>query len=365
MKKTWFVVLAIPFACYAWACSSSSSGDNTATDGGPGGSDGGGPGGGDGGGPGSDSGNPGTDGGGGMDAGPIGNSPINGIAAPTQLTMDVGGGGGYLDAPRFWGGKLYVADPLINTGNGVQYTIDTGTGAPTIFRDPSNTTTGTAIDSKTSTLIATEAKAGVADVVRLLADGGTTPLASAWDAGAGPLTNFDSPNDLTMRKSDGTIYFTDPGFQNNAAVNHVFRIGPTGAVRAVDTCADACQPNGLAISPKEDFLYVSYSYSAGTPTIKKFPINADGTLGAASTFVATPGAQVDGMAIDDSGNVYAAYLSAVAVFAPSGAKWGEIKLPNNVQPVHVAFGGADRKTLFIAGGANIFQVTVKVAGRLE
>ena len=367
MKKTWFVVLALPFACYAWACSSSSSGGNTTTDGGPGGGGGGGGEGGpdplvDGGG------NPGTDGGGnpGTDGGlPMGTNPIQGIGAPKAITRDIGGGGGYLDAPRFWGGKLYTSDPLINAGGGVQYTIDVGTGMPTIFRDPSNGTTGTAIDSKTSTLIATEAK--TADVVRVFTDGGTSLIASAWDAGTGDLKNFDAPNDLTMRKSDGTIYFTDPGFQNTAGTNHVFRIGPSGAVRAVDTCADACQPNGIAISPKEDFLYVGFSYTGGQapPVIKKFPINADGSLGAAATFVASPGAQIDGMAIDDSGNLYVAYVTAVAVFAPNGAKWGDIKLPGNVQPVNVAFGGADRKTLFIAGGANIYSVTVGVAGRVE
>lgn len=364
MKKTWFAVLALPFACYAWACSSSSTGSNQTTDGGPGG------GGGDGGGNPNDDGggNPGSDGGGnpGTDGGlPPGTNPLQGIGTPKQLTMDVGGGGGYLDALRFWSGKLYTSDPLINTGNGVQYTIDVGTGMPTIFRDPSNGTTGTAIDTKSSTLIATEAK--TADVVHILSDGGTVPIASAWDAGAGPLTNFDAPKNLTMRKSDGTIYVTDPGFQNMAGTNHVFRIGPSGAVRAVDTCTDACQPNGLAISPKEDFLYIGFSYTGGQapPVIKKFPINADGSLGAAATFVASPGAQIDGIAIDDNGNLYVAYVTAVAVYAPNGAKWGEIKLPANVQPVNVAFGGTDRKTLFVSGGANVYTVTVGVAGRVE
>jgi gluconolactonase len=362
MKKTWFAILDLPLACYAWACSSSSSGGNeNNTDGGPNnGTDGGGN-------PGTDGGpNPGTDGGGpGTDSGtPTGTNPIQGVGTPKQLTMDVGGGNGYLDAPRYWGNALYVADPLINAGAGVQYTIDSN-GQPTIYRQPSNGTTGTAIDSKSSTLMATEAV--TKDVVHLLGDGGTVPITSMWDSGAGPLTAYDAPNDLTMRKSDGTIFFTDPGFQNNATTNHVFRIGPSGAVLAVDTCADACQPNGLAISPKEDFLYVGYSYTGGqaNPVIKKFPLNANGTLGAGTTFVASPGAQVDGMAIDDNGNLYAAYQMAVAVYSSTGAKWGEIKLPGNVQPVHVAFGGADRKTLYIAAQANVFTVTVAVPGRVE
>jgi len=356
MKKTWFAILALPLACYAWACSSSSSGGNdNGTDGGPN--------------PGTDGGtNPGTDGGGGggddggggpgTDSGmPMGTNPIQGIGTPKQLTSDVGGGGGYVDAPRFWGNTLYVADPLINAGSGVQYTVDSN-GQATPFRQPSNGTTGTAIDSKSAMLMATEA--ATKDVVRVLTDGGTVPITSSWDGGA-----YDAPNDLTMRKSDGTIYFTDPGFQNNAATNHVFRVGPNGGVLAVDTCMDACQPNGLAISPKEDFLYVSYSYSAGTPVIKKFPINANGTLGAGTAFTASPGTQLDGMAIDDNGNLYSTNATGVSVYSSTGAKWGDIKLPNNVQPVNVAFGGADRKTLYIAGGANVFTVTVGVAGRVE
>jgi gluconolactonase len=362
MKKTWFAVLAIPFACYGWACSSSSSGgtDPGADGGGNPGTDGGGNPSADGGGT-----NPGTDGGGnpGTDAGqPSGTNPITGIAAPAAVVTDVGGGGGYLDSVRYFNAKLYAGDPSIN-GTGDQYTIDVGNNTPTVFRAPSNGAAGIAVDTKLASLMT--AQTLTADVVHLWGDGGTGLIANSWDAGAGPLKNFDAPNDLTMRKSDGTIYVTDPGYQNSATTNHLFRIGPNGAVRMVDECTDSCHPNGIALSPKEDFLFVSYTYDKGVQAvIKKFPVNADGTLGAATKF-ADAGLDVDALAIDDLGNVYATYHDGVAVYAPNGAKWGDIKLPGNVQPQSICFGAADRKTLYIGAQAAIYSVVVGVPGRTE
>lgn len=367
MKKTWFALLALPLASYGFiACSSSSSGGNdTNTDGGnhPG-TDGGGNPGTDGGG------NPGTDGGGnpGTDSGtPTGTNPIQGIAATAVLSMDIGGNGALMDSIRFFQAKLYASDPTINAGGGVQYAIDPANpGSPTILRSPSNGAAGTAVDTKLSALISAEVTAK--DVVHVWTDGGSSVIANGWDGGA-TFNPFDSPNDLTMRKSDGTIYVTDPGYQANATTNHVFRIGPSGAVRVVDECKDACRPNGIAISPDEKTLYVGYTYNQGdgvTPHINKFPINADGTLGAATKF-ADVGTDVDGMAIDDNGNVYAGYASGVAVFAPNGAKWGDIKLPagTTAEVSSLAFGGPDRKTLYIGAAASIYSVTVGVPGRVE
>ncbi len=366
MKKTWFVVLTIPFACYAWACSSSSTGG-----GGNAGTDGGGNPATDGGGnPTTDGGgNPDTDGGGnpGTDSGATGTNPIQGVGAAAAVSTDVGGGGGLMDSIRYFGGKLYASDPAINAGGGVQYAIDPANpGSPAVLRNPSNGASGTAVDTKLALLISTEVSAK--DVVHVFTDGGFSVIANGWDAGA-TFNPFDSPNDLTMRKSDGTIYFTDPGYQASATTNHVFRIGPNGAVRMVDECKDACRPNGIAISPDEKTLYVGYTYNQGdgvTPHINKFPVNADGTLGAATKF-ADVGTDVDGMAIDDLGNVYAAYATGVAVFAPNGAKWGDIKLPaGNVAEISsIAFGGSDRKTLYIGAAAAVYSVTVKVPGRVD
>ena len=379
MNRSLLLLLAIPAASYVWACSSSSSDNNTNNnggDGGPGvdgstpGTDGGGPlPGTDGGNPGTDGGNPGTDGG-----GPIGTNPIQGIAAAVEVVMDVGGTGGYLEGPKYFNNTLYVSDPIINGGAGVTYTVDIATNVATPFRDPSNGTFGMTADTKKALLIAAESNATTGDVVHVFSDGGTALIANAWDGGTGPLVPFDSPNDVTTRKSDGAIYMTDPGYQNNIASgsNHVFLITVAGAIKSVDSCMDGCRPNGIAISPDEKTLYVGYSYSgqATAPIIKKFPVNADGTLGTPTKF-ADGGVNVDGFAIDTSGNLYTAFTGGVNVYAPDGTKFGTITIPNNAEVGALAFGGAGGTTLFMAAGTaggahqNLFSVIVKVPGRIE
>ena len=68
------------------------------------------------------------------------------------------------------------------------------------------------------------------------------------------------------------------------------------------------------------------------------------------------------MAVDSEGRVYAATNAGVEVFSPRGellgvmpVQWGadndSIRKPQNV-----AFGGPDRKTLYIVGAGTIFKV---------
>src|SRR3954469_13514137 len=66
------------------------------------------------------------------------------------------------------------------------------------------------------------------------------------------------PNDLVC-KSDGSIYFTDPGLRVPLAEREqetaaVIRVRPDGSVSKV---ADFEYPNGLAFSPDERVLYVA------------------------------------------------------------------------------------------------------------
>jgi gluconolactonase len=69
--------------------------------------------------------------------------------------------------------------------------------------------------------------------------------------------HFDSPNDLVAR-SDGNIYFTNPTYENSGREEGfgtaVFRVDPLGAVSLIQDVGG--QPNGIALSPDEDTLYV-------------------------------------------------------------------------------------------------------------
>ena len=68
---------------------------------------------------------------------------------------------------------------------------------------------------------------------------------------------FNSPNDLSIDEQ-GRIYFTDPRYAGHEPVEQpifgVYRIDPDGSVHLVVT--DAGKPNGVAVSPDQQTLYV-------------------------------------------------------------------------------------------------------------
>jgi gluconolactonase len=306
-------------------------------------------------------------GGAGGDGG-AGASPIDGIAAPMLVIGDVGGSTGYLDGPRWNGDQLVVSDPLINNGTGVTYMVKLSdiANVSSVYRQPSNATAGSALD-KNKNLISCETKVPMMNhgrVVRLSPDGTSATIADHYTE-MGMTKPMDAPNDVTVRQSDGTIYVTDPGYQNAATTNHLFVVDTNGNATVADECDNVCHPNGIVLSPKEDYLFVGYTYYDGSntpPLIKRFPVLADGKLGPGTPWAAAP-KDVDGMAIDDNGFIYAASADGVVVYSPSGDKVGTI--PLTTEPDAVAFGGMDRKTLFITSQAAIYSVQVNTPGRVQ
>ena len=173
---------------------------------------------------------------------------------------------------------------------------------------------------------------------------------------------LNSPNDV-VRKSDGTVWFTDPsygflqGFRPEPEVgDSVYRYDPASGQLAV--AADSFdKPNGLAFSPDELLLYVGDN---GSPhRIVAFDVLDGGTLGPARTFaVSTPG-HPDGLKVDSAGNVYASSAGGVQVFDPSGALVHEIELPG---AVNFAFGGPERDVLYITADDAIWAVQLDARG---
>src|SRR5205085_10907906 len=127
--------------------------------------------------------------------------------------------------------------------------------------------------------------------------------------------------------------------------NHIWRISATGEVFET---VSSNRPNGIALAPDDKTLYVSYSDNPSR--IDKFPLTgAGGVIGAPTKFVdISPGTnKADGLAVDTAGNVYCAVKDGVDVFKADGTKWGHIPTPANKQVNGVAFGGADKKTLYM------------------
>ena len=159
--------------------------------------------------------------------------------------------------------------------------------------------------------------------------------------------HFNSPNDVTIA-ADGTVYFTDPNYQRAnrpdemSGMTGVFRVRD-GVVELVD--GTLAQPNGIALAPDGATLYVA---ATATNQIFRYPIDPDGRIGARTPFatISTP----DGVTVDCAGNLY--WVSnnegVIHVFAPDGRRLGTISAGRN--STNVAFGGPDRRTLFITSG---------------
>ncbi|HYX32821.1 MAG TPA: SMP-30/gluconolactonase/LRE family protein [Oligoflexus sp.] len=166
--------------------------------------------------------------------------------------------------------------------------------------------------------------------------------------------NFNSPNDLTVR-SDGTIYFTDPNYQRDGrpgrgSVTGVYALTPERVVVPVDL--NLKQPNGIALSPDETVLYAG----GGDGKIFRYLIETDGNT-KPDGILATPGFNVDGMAVDCAGNVYAAIPreQAVYVYAPTGVLLSKIT-GFGYNTTNVALGGRDKNIMFVTTAGHVFEM---------
>ena len=191
---------------------------------------------------------------------------------------------------------------------------------------------------------------------------------------------LNSPNDLVY-KSDGSLYFTDPPYGlptqsesdpiKELQFSGVYRLPKAfdqkpGAAPARDQlqllAKDLPRPNGIAFSPDEKYLYVDNSQPK--KLWMRYRVKDDGTLTDAKVFYdATadkrPGAP-DGMKVDRKGNVYSSGPGGIWIFTPEGKPLGTILMPENAS--NVAWGGTDRKTLYITASSSVYRVTLKVPG---
>jgi len=174
---------------------------------------------------------------------------------------------------------------------------------------------------------------------------------------------LNRPNDVVC-KSDGSIYFTDPGLRVPLAEREqetaaVIRVKPDGSASKI---ADFEYPNGLAFSPDERVLYVANTRFA--MYIHAIELDGAGNMVRRRIFADMSSDEKegvpDGMKVDVEGRVYCTGPGGNWVFAPSGEKLGVIKAPE--VPANLCFGGPDMKTVFFTGRTSIYSLRVKVPG---
>jgi gluconolactonase len=175
---------------------------------------------------------------------------------------------------------------------------------------------------------------------------------------------LNRPNDVVCR-SDGSIYFTDPGLRVPLAqreIDHagVYRIAPSGAVSLV---ADFEYPNGLAFSPDERVLYVANTRWA--QYIHRLELDAAGAVVRRRIFADMSSDETegvpDGMKVDAQGRVFCTGPGGTWVFAPDGTRLGIIRTPE--VPANLAFGGPDLRTLFLTARTSVYALRVRTPGQ--
>jgi gluconolactonase len=168
---------------------------------------------------------------------------------------------------------------------------------------------------------------------------------------------FNSPNDIAVR-SDGNIYFTDPNYGLGGAMAaqppRAYHRDPSGALTVIDEEGNS---NGITLSPDESRLYLSHLGSPQGDNVLVFEIDEGGVPVNPQPFIADRGS--DGMGIDCAGNLYITQQGMVQVFAPDATQVGTILAPN---AANVAFGGPDRRTLFITAGTTLLSVELAIPG---
>ena len=101
------------------------------------------------------------------------------------------------------------------------------------------------------------------------------------------------------------------------------------------------QPNGIILSANEKVIYVTNG-----ATLAAFDVQADGSLTNQREFAKLEGGgNGDGSTIDAAGRIYVTTNPGVQVISPEGKYLGIIPTPRGV--ITTAFGGKDKKTLFI------------------
>jgi len=200
-------------------------------------------------------------------------------------------------------------------------------------------------------------------VVRIEKNGLMTVVADMFNG-----KRLNSPNDLVYR-SDGALFFTDPPFGLPKFADDPRREQPhfgvysvkDGKVQLVSTSFTG--PDGVAFSPGEKSLYVG-DWDDKRTVVFRYPVNADATLGKGALFydLTTEGAEdaIDGIKVDRAGNVFVSGPGGLWIFSPDGKHLGTLRGPEH--PHNMAWGDADRQTLYLAAQTGIYRIRLNNPG---
>ncbi len=245
-------------------------------------------------------------------------------------------------------GNLYIADagqraiPRVSPGGGVS-----------IFARSEGGPNGTAFH-RNGDLYAAEPEGK--RVIRVTPSGALHVVAAEFNGR--PLL---APNDITFDLR-GRAYFSDPGDSRlEDPYGRVFRIDIDGSLHLL--AERMAYPNGLAIAPDGCTLVVAETF---TRLLHRFTLDDAGTVSHKSEFASVDTGREgevgpDGMAFDEAGYLHVAIFGGgiVAVVSPEGEFVHRIPA-GGLRPTNVAFGGPERRSLYITETENKVVTVVRV-----
>jgi gluconolactonase len=292
----------------------------------------------------------------------------------SKLKVEAAGGVGG-EGPA-WHPKLGV---LCSGNNDINRVAPDGTAS--VYRKAAGTN-GLLFDGR-GRLLACEP--GQRRVTRTDPDGTVTVLAEKYNG-----MRFTTPNDLTV-DAKGRIYFSDPCYgdrskiemkdESGQAVEGVYRIDPDGKVSRV-IGREVERANGVLVTPDDKYLYVADNNNNtknGARKLWRFDLKADGSVELKSKKLVYDwgtGRGPDGLKQDATGRLYVAaglnranppfepaadVKGGIYVLDPDGKLLTFLPVPTD-EVTNCAFGGEDRKTLYITGGGTLYSIRTTTQG---
>lgn len=275
-----------------------------------------------------------------------------------------------------WDPKLGV----LTSGNGHINRLDTA-GKSSVHRKDAGTN-GLLFDRDGSLLACEPVQRRV---TRTTPEGKLTVLTDSFGG-----KKYNQPNDITV-DSKGRVYFSDPRYgprdgmeqldKDGKTVEGVYRIDTDGKVHRV-IGREVDRANGVLVSADDKFLYVADNNNdtGGARTLWRFDLK-DGEVDVKSkhkVYDWGKGRGPDGLKQDEKGRLYVAgglnmanppaepaddVKGGIYVLSPEGKLLEFLPVPTD-EVTNCAFGGEDRKTLYITGGGVLYSIRTTTAGRV-
>jgi gluconolactonase len=270
---------------------------------------------------------------------------------------------------------------VLTSGNGHVMRL-TNEGKSVIHRKGAGTN-GLLFDHK-GRLVACESDAR--RITRTEEDGKVVVLTDRYEK-----MRYNTPNDLTI-DNKGRIYFSDPRYgsrkgmemkdDKDRLVEGVYRIAD-GKVTRVLGRDEVDRPNGVLVSADDKYLYVADNNNDKVGAARKlwrFDLGKDGSVDGKSRKLIYDwgkGRGPDGLKQDEKGRLYVGagrnkptqaepakdVKGGIYVLSPEGKLLSFLPVPRD-EVTNCAFGGEDRKTLYVTAGGTLYSIRTTTPGRL-